>query len=63
MRLRSLLCLGIAALNPYIQSARLNGRALAQPLITYQQIESGGKLEFVMGPKPSRWASGWVPQP
>jgi predicted alpha-1,2-mannosidase len=52
-----------SALNPYIQSARLNGRALTQPVITYRQIESGGKLEFVMGPQPSRWASDWVPRP
>jgi len=47
--------------HPYIQSARLNGRPLNEPVITYQQIESGGKLELVMGPQPSRWASGWVP--
>ena len=52
-----------SALNPYIQSARLNDKTLAQPVITYQQIESGGKLEFVMGPHPSRWASDWVPKP
>lgn len=52
-----------SALNPYIQSARLNGRPLAQPVIMYQQIEAGGKLEFVMGPQPSRWASDWKPQP
>jgi putative alpha-1,2-mannosidase len=52
-----------SALNPYIQSAGLNGRMLAQPVITYQQIESGGKLEFVMGPQPSRWASDWAPRP
>jgi predicted alpha-1,2-mannosidase len=49
--------------HPYIQSARLNGKALAEPVITYQQIESGGKLEFVMGPKPSHWASAWVAKP
>jgi len=49
--------------HPYIQSARLNGRALNAPLITYQQIESGGKLEFVMGPRPSHWAAGWSPRP
>jgi len=49
--------------HPYIQSARLNGRPLAQPFITHQQIESGGKLEFTMGPRPSRWAADWVPGP
>ncbi|MBS0418467.1 MAG: GH92 family glycosyl hydrolase [Proteobacteria bacterium] len=51
-----------SAEHPYIQSARLNGRPLVQPFVTYQQIESGGKLEFVMGPRPSRWASDWVPR-
>ena len=50
-----------SAEHPYIQSARLNGRPLNEPLITYQQIESGGKLELVMGPRLSRWASGWLP--
>ena len=48
--------------HPYIQSARLNGKPLKEPLITYRQIESGGKLEFVMGPQPSAWAKGWQPQ-
>jgi predicted alpha-1,2-mannosidase len=47
--------------HPYIQSARLNGRPLAAPLITYEQIEAGGKLEFVMGTAPSNWAAGWKP--
>ena len=47
--------------HPYIQSARLNGKPLTAPVITYRQIEAGGKLEFVMGPQPSRWASGWKP--
>ena len=27
------------------------------------QIEAGGELEFVMGPKPSAWGAGWHPQP
>lgn len=47
--------------HPYIQSARLNGRPLTAPVITYQQIEAGGKLEFVMGAAPSEWAVGWKP--
>jgi predicted alpha-1,2-mannosidase len=51
------------AQNVYIQSATLNGKPLAVPVITYAQIEAGGKLEFVMGPKPSKWAGGWRPQP
>jgi hypothetical protein len=30
-------------------------------MITYDQIEAGGKLEFTMGPKPSGWAATWDP--
>jgi putative alpha-1,2-mannosidase len=47
---------------PYIQSARLNGKPLRSPLITYQEIEAGGKLEFSMGSTPSRWAAAWRPE-
>jgi putative alpha-1,2-mannosidase len=47
--------------HPYIQSARLNGKPLTAPLITYEQIEAGGKLEFVMGVAPSDWAVAWKP--
>jgi predicted alpha-1,2-mannosidase len=52
-----------AAHDVYIQSATLDGGPLNAPVITYAQIEAGGKLEFVMGPKPSTWAAGWQPQP
>jgi predicted alpha-1,2-mannosidase len=52
-----------AAHNVYIQSARLNGRRLDAPAITYAQIEAGGRLEFAMGPKPSTWGAGWHPRP
>ncbi len=49
--------------NVYIQSAKLNGRPLLTPVITYEQILNGGTLEFVMGPEPSHWASDWSPAP
>ncbi|WP_233843394.1 GH92 family glycosyl hydrolase [Dyella sp. 2HG41-7] len=48
--------------NVYIQSATLNGKPLETPVISYAQIEAGGTLNFVMGPKPSTWASHWQPQ-
>ena len=48
--------------NLYIQSATLNGKPLDVPVITYAQIEAGGTLNFVMGPKPSKWAANWHPQ-
>jgi predicted alpha-1,2-mannosidase len=49
--------------NVYIQSAMLNGVPLHAPVITYSQIEAGGNLQFIMGPKPSSWAANWNPQP
>jgi predicted alpha-1,2-mannosidase len=52
---------GNARDKPYIQSATLNGKPLRSPMITYQQIEAGGKLEFSMGSTPSRWAAAWRP--
>ena len=52
---------GNAPAKPYIQSATLNGAPLRQPMITYEQIEAGGTLEFQMGSAPSRWAAAWRP--
>jgi putative alpha-1,2-mannosidase len=49
--------------NVYIQSAKLNGRPLNDPLITWEQIQSGATLHFVMGPQPSAWGSKWRPTP
>jgi putative alpha-1,2-mannosidase len=43
----------------YIQGARLNGTPIDIPIVTYQQIEAGGLLEFDMGPTPSAWGSAW----
>jgi predicted alpha-1,2-mannosidase len=50
-----------SAENVYIQSATLNGAALNIPVITWEQIQAGGVLLFVMGPKPSKWGSAWGP--
>jgi predicted alpha-1,2-mannosidase len=47
---------------PYIQSVKLNGKPLLDPVITYDQLEAGGGLEFIMGSKPSDWASDWRPE-
>ena len=47
--------------NLYIQSATLNGAPLDIPVITWEQIQAGGILHFVMGPKPSEWGSKWRP--
>lgn len=48
--------------NVYIQSATLDGKPLTIPVITWEQIQSGATLHFVMGPKPSKWASSWRPE-
>ena len=45
----------------YIQSATLNGKPLDIPVITWEQIQAGGTLRFVMGEKPSEWGSKWRP--
>ena len=50
-----------SAENVYIQSATLNGRPLDIPVITWEQIQAGGVLRFVMGQKPSEWGSKWRP--
>jgi predicted alpha-1,2-mannosidase len=40
--------------NIYIQTAALNGKRLEQPFLHHADIVNGGKLEFVMGPKPNK---------
>ena len=39
--------------NIYIQSVELNGEPYANSYIAYDDIARGGKLKFVMGPKPA----------
>ncbi len=51
----------VSAKNLYIQSATLDGKALNEPVITWEQIQSGATLKFKMGPTASRWGSGWRP--
>ncbi len=53
----------VSATNLYIQSATLDGKPLNEPLITWEQIQSGATLKFRMGPRPSRWGSSWRPAP
>ena len=52
-----------SAENLYIQSARLNGKPLDRPVITWEDIQSGATLELIMGPSPSQWAAQWQPTP
>jgi predicted alpha-1,2-mannosidase len=51
----------VSAKNLYVQSATLDGKVLNDPVITWEQIQSGATLKFQMGPKASRWGSDWQP--
>jgi predicted alpha-1,2-mannosidase len=52
---------GTSAANPYIQSARLNGKPLNRAWLTHEEIAAGGRILFEMGPKPAKWATGAPP--
>ena len=49
--------------NIYVQSAHLNGKALKNSYIEFNDIRHGGTLELVMGPKPSKWATAAACRP
>jgi predicted alpha-1,2-mannosidase len=44
--------------NVYIQRMRVNGRTQWNSYIRQRDIADGGRIEFDMGPRPSRWATG-----
>ena len=46
-----------SASNCYIQSARLNGKPLNQFWFPHTNLANGGRLDLILGPKPSRWAA------
>ena len=41
--------------NIYIQGIKLNGKKVKKPVIPFEEIVNGGKIEFEMGPKPGKW--------
>ena len=43
-----------SVVNKYIQSATLNGKSLDTPWFTHEELEAGGTVELVMGPKPNK---------
>ena len=49
--------------NIYVQSARLNGKALKNSYVDFNDIRHGGTLELVMGPKPSKWGAAAACRP
>ncbi|SFL09271.1 GH92 family glycosyl hydrolase [Rhodanobacter glycinis] len=43
--------------NRYVQSLRVNGQPWNKLTLPHALLAGGAKLDFVMGPKPSRWGS------
>jgi predicted alpha-1,2-mannosidase len=43
--------------NIYVQSVRLNGKALDNPFLPVRAVSQGGTLAFIMGPRPSPWGT------
>lgn len=48
---------GASPQNVYVQSARLNGKALDAPRIHHDDLVAGGTLVLTMGPEPSDWGA------
>lgn len=44
--------------NKYIQSMKLNGKPYNKLTISHDVLAKGATLDFVMGPKPSKWGTG-----
>lgn len=47
-----------SAENIYVQSLKVNGKAWTKTWIPHAVLAQGATLDFVMGPKPSKWGSG-----
>ena len=51
-----------ASSDQYIQSARLNGKAIDRCWITHEEILQGGVLSLRLGPSPNtKWGTGGIP--
>jgi predicted alpha-1,2-mannosidase len=44
--------------NVYVQRVRVNGASWWNSYLRQSQVANGGHIEFDMGPRPSRWATG-----
>ncbi len=44
--------------NVYVQSLQVNGKPWNKAYLTQSQLSSGAVLDFTMGAKPSKWATG-----
>ncbi|MFD7923493.1 GH92 family glycosyl hydrolase [Streptomyces sp. NPDC059740] len=47
-----------SARNVYVQGLRVNGRPWNSTRLPHEVVARGGRLEFAMGPRPSRWGTG-----
>lgn len=48
-----------SVVNKYIQSAKMNGKALNIPTFTHEELINGGTLELELGPLPNKsWGTG-----
>jgi len=46
----------------YVQSLKVNGRAWDRAWVSWDEVfAEGGRMEFVLGPEPVRWANGTLP--
>lgn len=46
----------------YVQSLKVNGKAWDKSWITWEDVfADGGRLDFVLGKEPVRWAKGALP--
>ncbi len=48
----------VSDLNRYVQGLRVNGKPWDKLTLPHALLAQGATLEFAMGPRPSRWASG-----
>ncbi|WP_209622295.1 GH92 family glycosyl hydrolase [Saccharothrix coeruleofusca] len=44
--------------NIYVQSLKVNGKKWDKAYLPHSEIANGGTLDFDMGPRPSKWATG-----
>jgi predicted alpha-1,2-mannosidase len=44
--------------NVYVQSLKVNGKSYDKAYLTQSQLSAGAVLDFTMGSKPSKWATG-----
>ncbi|AXK37574.1 glycoside hydrolase family 92 protein [Streptomyces armeniacus] len=47
-----------SAENVYVQGLKVNGKDWSSTALPHDVLAKGGKLEFEMGPEPSKWGSG-----